>query len=87
MYEIILTDRATNQLRKLPKDTAHRIAAKINWLAQHAETVSHERLGGHREYSLHSGPYRIPYSLDHMKRLVIIEDIDQHDAAYRRLHR
>ncbi len=87
MYEIILTDQAKKQLQKLSKDTARRITTKINWLAQNADTVSHERLRGHREYSLHSGPYRIPYSLDHEKQLLIIEDIDQHDTAYRRLNR
>ena len=86
-YRFVLSRQAKRKLAKLPKDIARPVAAKIRWLAQNAEVIRHERLKNCEEYSLHSGQYRIPYSLDHEKRLVIIEDIDQHDAAYRRLMR
>ena len=86
-YRFVLSRQAKRKLAKLPKDIARPVAAKIRWLAQNAEVIRHERLKNCEEYSLHGGQYRIPYSLDHEKRLVIIEDIDQHDAAYRRLMR
>jgi mRNA-degrading endonuclease RelE of RelBE toxin-antitoxin system len=86
-YSFVLSKRAERKLAKLPKNVARPIASKIRWLAENAEAIRHDRLKGFDEYSLHSGQYRIPYSLDHEKRMVIIEDIDQHDAAYRRLKR
>ena len=86
-YQVTLTHQAAKQLGKLTQSTAHDIGAKIAWLAQNIESIRHERLKGHEEYSLHSGGYRILYSLDHTRQLVIIEDVDEHDAAYRRLRR
>jgi mRNA-degrading endonuclease RelE of RelBE toxin-antitoxin system len=44
-------------------------------------------LKGRREYSLHCGQYRIPYSLDRIHKVITIEDIGKHDEVYRRLYK
>jgi len=87
MFEVVLEERASHQLAKLPKKIGHGILRKLRWLGENAELIKHERLTGHEEYSLHFGQYRIPYLLDRTKRVIIITDIDKHDEAYRRLKR
>ena len=54
-------------------------------MVQNADDIAHERLQGRREYSLHCGQYRIPYSLDRTHKVITIEDIGKHDEVYRRL--
>ncbi len=87
MYRIDITERAEKQLSGLPQDIANDIADKIRWLAENAAAIRHERLAGQQEYSLHCGQYRIPYLVDHVRQVVSIEDIDKHDATYRKLRR
>lgn len=87
MYEVVLTDLAKGHLRKLPQETQHRILKKIQWLARNVAVIKHERLQGHREFSLHSGQFRIPYTLDHENQCIYIEDIGKHDEVYQRLRR
>jgi mRNA-degrading endonuclease RelE of RelBE toxin-antitoxin system len=86
-YDAILSKRAQRGLAKLPKSIGRSIADKIRWLAHNAEAVGHERMTGHAEYSLHVGQYRVPYTLDHENRRIIVADIGKHDQAYRRLSR
>jgi len=52
---------------------------------ENADVIAHERLKGREEYSLHCGPYRIPYLLDRTNRVITIQDIGKHDEVYRRL--
>ncbi|HFD40829.1 MAG TPA: hypothetical protein ENJ31_13385, partial [Anaerolineae bacterium] len=61
------------------------ILDKIEWLAENAEAIKHERLQGRREFSLHCGQYRLPYLLDRRKGLIVIVAAGKHDEAYRRL--
>ena len=87
MFEVVLEERASRQLAKLPKKIGGGILRKLRWLGENAEVIKHERSAGHKEYSLHYGQYRIPYLLDWTNRLITITDIDKHDEAYRRLKR
>ena len=54
-------------------------------MVESADVIAHERLKGYREYSLHCGQYRIPYSFDKTNKVITIEDIGKHDEVYRRL--
>jgi mRNA-degrading endonuclease RelE of RelBE toxin-antitoxin system len=85
LYEVIISDRAKKRLGKLPRAIADDIVRKIYWLTENADDIAHERLKGRREYSLHCGQYRIPYSLDRENKMITIEDIGKHDEVYRRL--
>lgn len=87
MYEVVFSDLAEEEMGRLPEHIANDILKKIYWLAENADVIRHDRLKGHREYSLHCGQYRIPYLLDRANRVVCIEDIDKHDEAYRKLKR
>lgn len=88
MFKLEFRKGAENRLRRFARrnpQTAGDISKKIKWLVENVEEIQHERLRGRSENSLHSGQYRILYSLDRIKRVIIVEDIDKHDAAYRRL--
>jgi mRNA-degrading endonuclease RelE of RelBE toxin-antitoxin system len=76
------------KLRKLARRNpkfAEAIVSKIVWLAENADEIGHRPIKGREFYSLHSGPYRIPYLLDKSGELIIIDDIAKHDAAYDRI--
>ena len=87
MFEVVLEERASRQLARLPKRIGGGILRKLRWLGENAEVITHEQLAGHEEYSLHCGQYRIPYLLDWTNRVITVTDIDKHDEAYRRLKR
>ena len=63
------------------------IIHKIEWLAEHAEDIAHQPIKGSPFFSLHSGPFRIPYLLDAANQRVIVDDIAQHDTAYDRINK
>jgi mRNA-degrading endonuclease RelE of RelBE toxin-antitoxin system len=88
MYRYEFTPVARRKLRKLARRNpqfAEAIVSKIVWLAENAEEIGHRPIKGSEFYSLHSGSYRIPYLLDKSKKLIIIDDIAKHDAAYDRI--
>ncbi len=90
MYHLEFKPLAQEQLKKLARydpGMAKDVSAKIAWLAENADAISHEQLKGQEECSLHCGQYRIPYLIDWTNQTIIITDVDKHDATYRRLKR
>lgn len=90
MFHLEFRDTARRQINKLARknpNIVRDIKEKIQWLVSNADNIDHEKMHGHSESSLHSGQYRILYSIDRANRKIIIEDIDKHDAAYRKLNR
>jgi len=89
MYKVIYSPQAEKALEQLVRKVpylAKDILDKIEWLAENAEAIKHERLRGTRDFSLHCGQYRILYLWDREGK-IIIEIIAQHDEAYRKLKR
>lgn len=89
-FRIEWDDRAGRQLDKLSRrnpQIARDIFEKVEWLVANAGSIDHEKMHGHDEHSLHSGQFRVLYSIDRANQLITIEDIDKHDAAYRKLKR
>lgn len=89
-YQFEFTPTALHRLKKLSQHSPRLveiIMRKIIWLAEHAEEIAHRPIRGSPFYSLHSGPYRIPYLLDKSRQRIIIDDIAQHDPAYDRIRR
>ncbi len=80
-------ERWLTQIARRNPQIARGIHGKIIWLVDNIEAIRHERLKGHKEYSLHFGQYRILYTLDRARHRVIIEHIGKHDEVYRRLER
>ena len=89
-FAIEWQDRAERQIDKLARrnpEIAQDIFEKVEWLAKNLADIDHEKMHGRAEQSLHSGQYRILYSIDRANEIIIIVDVDKHDAAYRKLKR
>ena len=87
-YKVVYSSQAENFLKKLARKVPHiagDILDKIEWLAQNAEAIKHERLKGKKDFSLHCGQYRLLYALDRENRVIMIEIVGKHDEAYRKL--
>ncbi len=90
MFHLEFQEMARRQLAKIAKHNpglGADIKKRIQWLVTNAEVIDHEKMHGHGEQSLHSGQYRILYTIDRAKERIVIEDVDKHDAAYRKLKR
>jgi mRNA interferase RelE/StbE len=85
-YKLILTSRAMADLRKLNRQIQDRVLSKLRWLADNAETVRHDTLGG--DLSLFSrlrvGDYRAIDSISSDQRVVIVHAIGHRTDVYRR---
>ena len=87
MYEVKFTPQGRDDFPAISAEMLKAIKDKINWLAANAEVIKHERLQAKKfkgEYSLHFGAYRVIYSLDRGKQLIIIHRIGHHREVYRR---
>jgi mRNA-degrading endonuclease RelE of RelBE toxin-antitoxin system len=90
MYHCEFTAKARTALRKLTRKdpkAAQAIVRKIEWLVEHVDEVAHSPIKGSPFFSLHSGPFRVPYLLDAANQRIVIDDIAQHDDAYNRINR
>ena len=83
-YQLTLSGRAYETLRDLDKNIAKRIAKKLVWLAENAETVGHEMLTGQWRgyFRWRIGDYRILYILDHEERLIDVALIGHRSDIY-----
>ena len=64
-------DNIERLARKAPH-IARDIFDKVEWLAENADVIKHERLKGRREFSLHCGQYRLPYLWDRETGIIVI---------------
>ncbi|MFA0778846.1 MAG: hypothetical protein RJAPGHWK_000340 [Candidatus Fervidibacter sp.] len=87
VYEVIFTNRARKDLKSIPQKDRQDVLSKIQWLAENADSIKHEKMTGHPEYSLHVGQFRILYLLDRERHRITIQFIGKHDEVYRRLAR
>ncbi len=90
MYHYELSPHANERLAKLARRdprVVETIMRTIRWLAEHAEEIAHQPIEGSPFFSLHSGPFRIPYLLDKTQKRIIVDDIARHDPAYDRINK
>jgi len=83
-YQLTLSQRAYDTLRDLDKSVAKRIAKKLVWLAENAETIGHEMLAGQWRgyFRWRIGDYRVLYILDHEERLLDVALIGHRSEIY-----
>lgn len=83
-YQIRLSERAEQVLRKLDKVIAKRIVRRLRWLAENVAEIVHQALKGQFSdyFRLRVGDYRIMYQLDHEQRLILVEEIGHRSDIY-----
>ncbi|MEZ8222367.1 mRNA interferase RelE/StbE [Candidatus Fervidibacteria bacterium JGI MDM2 JNZ-1-D12] len=86
-WQVVLSVQARREMKKLPHHLRIPVAKRIDWLAENADFIQHEKMTGAEEYSLHVGQFRILYTLDFQARTITIVDIGKHNEVYQRLRK
>jgi mRNA interferase RelE/StbE len=84
-YRVDFSPEAESDLDKLDRKTVLRVVARIKWLSQNAETISHYPLSGTLKgaFKLRAGDYRILYDMDRTAQTIIVQYIDHRSRVYR----
>jgi len=84
MYQITFVPRVERDLKRLDGPVRLRILRKLQWLAENLESLSHQVLTGEWQgmYKLRVGSYRIIYTLDPARELVIIHAVAHQSQVY-----
>ena len=84
-YSVELTQKAEDDLSRLPKRQAQLAVNRLRRLGENAETMSHRALTGQLRgiFSLRIGDYRALYTLDHSTRKVIVHIVRHRREVYR----
>ena len=84
-YRIEFSPAAARQLRKLDGRTQRRIQAVVELLAQEPRPAGAKKLvGGHGEWRVRTGNYRIIYELNDDALLVLVLAVGHRRQIYRR---
>lgn len=84
-YRIRFSPAATRQLRKLDGRTRRRIQAVVELLAQDPRPAGAKKLvGGHGEWYVRTGNYRIIYEIDDGVLVVLVLAVGHRREVYRR---
>ncbi len=86
MYQVRILDAAIRDLKRLDKPVARRIVQRIDWLAEHFDSLPHQRLAGDLSdfYKLRVGAYRVFYQVIEDESLILIHQIGHRREIYRR---
>lgn len=91
-YKLSYTDRFKETLSGINREDTIRILKKLEWIAQNAEQLQHERLreppeGLERICKCRVGFYRILYWIEHIKKEIIVYDVIWRKGRYKELYR
>ncbi|MFZ3135942.1 MAG: type II toxin-antitoxin system RelE/ParE family toxin [Thermodesulfovibrionales bacterium] len=92
MYQIVFLPDAEDSFKKLDKTIQQRIAGKIDWLAENADTMIHHHLSSLPEdlrglCRIRIGDFRILYWIYVDNKIIKIYEIEHRSTVYRFLKR
>lgn len=85
MYRIRLLEAANGELARLDKTAGRRMVARLNWLAENVDEMTHEALKGELAglYKLRVGAYRVIYEILRHEESVVVHAIGHRRDIYR----
>ena len=86
MWEVRYQKQAARRLLRMPRDVAQRIRTRITAIAAdpYADHPNAARLRGRdRDFRLRVGDWRVVYSLDPERRVLMVVLVDQSGQVYR----
>ena len=85
MYQVIVLPKALPDLKNLDKAIAQRIADKLTWLSENAETVMPLPLKGYFSglYKLKVGDWRVIYEINHNNKTVTVHKVGHRSEVYK----
>ena len=84
MYEIVFTKAAKKQLKKIPKQDQQKISTRIQDLSTNPRPEGMKALQGKlaQFYRVRSGNYRVMYSIEDEKLIVLVVKIAHRKVVY-----
>ena len=85
MYDVVFSDRAQSDIRRLDRATAQRVIGKLRWLAENFEATKLTVLTGPEQgrFRLRVGDYRVVYTVDRNKREIEVYRVRHRREVYR----
>jgi mRNA interferase RelE/StbE len=83
-YRVIVTPAADRAVAKLPRQIRERIAERLRALADNPRPVGSIKLAGEDLYRIRVGDYRIIYSIEDDRLVILVVDVGHRREIYRR---
>ena len=83
-YQVTVTPAADHVIAKLPRDVRRRIADRLVALADNPQPPGSIKLTGEDAYRIRVGDYRIIYTIQDDRLIVLVIDIGHRRDVYRR---
>ena len=84
MYKIVILEKAEEQLSRLPRNEADRIAQKINHLKDNPQPKGSKKLIGYEKvYRIRQGSYRIIYMIENKVLTITVIKIGHRKDIYK----
>lgn len=85
-YEVIFTRRAERVFRRLPPELVRRLDRAILALGDNPRPPGHRKLAGQDDlYRIRVGDWRVIYSIEDDRLIVLVIEIGPRDSIYRNL--
>lgn len=82
-YRLLIKPSAAKELQALPASDRTRVVTKIEGLASDPRPPGTEKLSGEEKYRLRQGDYRVLYSVDDSRKILVIVKIGHRRDVYR----
>ena len=82
-YQIRIIPSAEKEMDKLPALIHRRISKRILLLEDNPRPRGTRKLGGHEEYRLRAGDYRVLYTIDDKRHVVTVFAVGHRREVYR----
>jgi len=85
MYRIIILPKALEDLSKLDKAAAQRVADKLTWMAENIENITPLPLKGGLSgfYKLKVSDWRVIYEINHDEKVITVHKVGHRREVYR----
>lgn len=83
-YQVEVLPKAAEVIRRLDTPISHRILLRLKWLSINFDSIQPQGLTGKLRamYKLRVGDYRILYSVNHAKGLLIVHRVGHRRDVY-----
>jgi mRNA interferase RelE/StbE len=82
-YQVTLTPHADRVIARLPKQVRSRIAQRLALLSDNPRPPGSIKLSGREEYRIRVGDYRIIYTIQDQRLIVLVIDVGHRGDIYR----
>lgn len=83
-YSVLYTEAFYKSLKPIPKKDAKRILQKTRSLAEDPRLLGSQKLAGQERYRIRQGNYRILYSIEEDRLIVVVVKVGHRREVYER---